>query len=752
MMLHLHMSSGAAKSSPILLHNLTGLDSDILVLRQNFAQDHSIPLAAGITLARISSGVSASRRFEASYLRALHSYFGRSKRLIARHDVIAVPLNTDVSLYMPDDARATADAEAQTGSYLPLASRPNDLVFFIVREVTVEPRSSRSAQNHDSDYGYWIDPAVTRISEVGAEERRIPDVLDYLGTGHLASEVNTIYCQILQFANASTAGGSTDFGLDFSILLKGARGIGKFSIVAKVAQHLGLHLFEINCFDVVADSDVNADAMLRFRLDTALASAPCIIALRHVDALIRSTTPLETAKESEMSMMILEYIDKFKDKWVSTGSPVIVIATVAEHARVPPEVARCFKQELTIKAPDEVERLNILTPLMTGVSSKDVSLQDIATQSAALVASDLNDILSRAQTSLKKRILDQGSVSFDSYLTASGDDFHRALQNVRSFYSQSIGAPKIPNVSWDDIGGLAQTRNDILDTVQLPLDHPELFAGGLKKRSGILLFGPPGTGKTLLAKAVATTCSLNFFSVKGPELLNMYIGESEANVRRLFQRARDAKPCVIFFDELDSVAPKRGNQGDSGGVMDRIVSQLLAELDGISSTDGSADVFVIGATNRPDLLDPALLRPGRFDRMLYLGVSKSHEDQADILRALTRKFKLDTALDLDSLATRCPMNYTGADFYALCSDAMLNAMSRKVDELDTRLAGLNGSNNGTAPTSLASFLTEVAKPEELDVLVSESDFELAMRDLIPSVSQSEMEHYHVVQRQFSQNV
>jgi peroxin-6 len=160
----------------------------------------------------------------------------------------------------------------------------------------------------------------------------------------------------------------------------------------------------------------------------------------------------------------------------------------------------------------------------------------------------------------------------------------------------------------------------------------------MKKRSGILFYGPPGTGKTLLAKAIATEYSLNFFSVKGPELLNMYIGESEANVRRVFQRARDARPCVVFFDELDSVAPKRGNQGDSGGVMDRIVSQLLAELDGMSGgEDNGGGVFVIGATNRPDLLDPALLRPGRFDKMLYLGVSDTHEKQLTILQALTRK-------------------------------------------------------------------------------------------------------------------
>ena len=202
------------------------------------------------------------------------------------------------------------------------------------------------------------------------------------------------------------------------------------------------------------------------------------------------------------------------------------------------------------------------------------------------------------------------------------------MDSARFSYAEAIGAPKIPNVTWDDVGGLSSVKSDILDTIQLPLERPELFADGLKKRSGmvsslrahllpsllwlgILLYGPPGTGKTLLAKAVATSCSLNFLSVKGPELLNMYIGESEANVRRVFQRARAARPCVIFFDELDSVAPKRGNHGDSGGVMDRIVSQLLSELDGMSTGTEHTDVFVIGATNRPDLLDPALLRPGR---------------------------------------------------------------------------------------------------------------------------------------------
>lgn len=286
----------------------------------------------------------------------------------------------------------------------------------------------------------------------------------------------------------------------------------------------------------------------------------------------------------------------------------------------------------------------------------------------------------------------KGSVSAQSVVyagvTVTAADYDTALNKARASYSDSIGAPKIPSVTWDDVGGLASVKNDILDTIQLPLEHPELFASGLKKRSGILLYGPPGTGKTLLAKAVATSCSLNFFSVKGPELLNMYIGESEANVRRVFQRARDAKPCVIFFDELDSVAPKRGEKGDSGGVMDRIVSQLLAELDGMNGGEGSGDVFVIGATNRPDLLDPALLRPGRFDKLLYLSVSTKHEEQLRIIQALTRKFRLHPSLNLAHVAEKCPFNYTGADFYALCSDAMLKAMSRTADGIENRVGML----------------------------------------------------------------
>jgi len=223
----------------------------------------------------------------------------------------------------------------------------------------------------------------------------------------------------------------------------------------------------------------------------------------------------------------------------------------------------------------------------------------------------------------------------------------------------------------------------------------------------------------------------------------MYIGESEANVRRVFQRARDARPCVVFFDELDSVAPRRGNQADSAGVMDRIVSQLLAELDGMSDSTGDTGVFVIGATNRPDLLDPALLRPGRFDKMLYLGVSQTHEQQVNIIRALTRKFKLGDDVDLMAVAETCPFTFTGADFYALCSDAQLKAMTRAAEKVNEKIARY------PKKVSTQWWFDHVATAEDLEWQVEMQDFMAARKELVPSVSAQEQETYRRLQAQFS---
>eukprot|EP00897_Mesotaenium_endlicherianum_P005017 jgi/Mesen1/4543/ME000232S03803 len=285
-------------------------------------------------------------------------------------------------------------------------------------------------------------------------------------------------------------------------------------------------------------------------------------------------------------------------------------------------------------------------------------------------------------------------------------DLEHAMERLKKRTASAIGTPKVPNVKWDDVGGLEDVKRAILDTVQLPLKHKELFAAGLKQRSGVLLYGPPGTGKTLLAKAVATECSLNFLSVKGPELINMYIGESEKNVRDIFQKARAARPCVVFFDELDALAPARGAAGDSGGVMDRVVSQMLAEVDGLS--DNSQDVFVMGASNRPDLIDPALLRPGRFDKLLYVGASSQPSHRVRVLEALTRKFQLDPNVSLPGVAQRCSETFTGADLYALCADAWLRAAKRKMVS--------SGGDRGSAAEGSEQ------EEEELTIIVTQEDF------------------------------
>ncbi|RNF13780.1 putative peroxisome assembly protein [Trypanosoma cruzi] len=314
------------------------------------------------------------------------------------------------------------------------------------------------------------------------------------------------------------------------------------------------------------------------------------------------------------------------------------------------------------------------------------------------------------------------------------------LQKYQKAHGYSLVSTKLHPVRWKDVGGLEEAKRELRETIQLPLLHPELFSTGTKRRAGILFYGPPGCGKTLLAKAVATEMNMNFMAVKGPELINQYVGESEKNIRLLFQRARDNSPCIIFFDELDALAPARGAKGDAGGAMDRVVAQLLVEVDGVghTRTDGSttAQVFVIGATNRPDLLDPSLLRPGRFDRLCYLGLPATREEQLVALRALTRKFNLADDVDFDALLEPLSMDYTGADFFALCSDAMMFA----VESMLQRTAAERGDDTQSVRRHVE---------EAPSFFVQMRDFVRARDQLKPSVSKEELQRYESLRSKFT---
>ncbi|KAL7536444.1 hypothetical protein ACHAXR_007160, partial [Thalassiosira sp. AJA248-18] len=371
-----------------------------------------------------------------------------------------------------------------------------------------------------------------------------------------------------------------------------------------------------------------------------------------------------------------------------------------------------------------------------------------------------------------------------------------------------LSSSSLPNVRWRDIGGLESIRKEIMDAVELPLKYPTLF-DGISRRSGILLFGPPGTGKTLVAKAVARECGLPFLSIKGPELLGSYVGESEANIRAVFDAARSAAmdppssslkdgmvdggegegssvyngASVLFFDELDSLAPRRGDTGHGDGVMDRVVATLLGELDNggggsIGSKQGSATsaahVIVIGATNRPDLLDPSLLRPGRFDRLLYLGPAKTKEHCLQILLAQTRKFRFEEeeghendAATTATLANRMtvleramesfPPTLSGADLSAVASAALMSGLRRVCQRIETEVHSINtergivvdnDANNSNTAVDVDDVMKSWSK-EKLQPTMTVEDFVEAAKEIVPSISSQDLDNFERLQRQFS---
>jgi len=686
--------------SPILLANLassspTTTVSDVVLSPFPTAPTSLLssaplfpPAAKEVTLLRIASPISTDRALQSSLLLQLKSYFESCRRLVRKGDVIAVGIDEALarSLYGGEGGDGVTE-ELLTGGVEEKGSRRTCVAWFKVGSIGPSEEAPEKSpvgrripdkkdKEDDSIWGgvVFVDPASTRMVQAGSERRKIPPTISstweyYLGLHppplRLAAVqrvppalivpgryVNQTQRRLRELVSAATSQRAIQLGLQsIAILLTSTqRSIGKRTLAMRAAADVGVHVFHIDAYDIISDGgagDVKTEGFLRARVDRALSCGKesCVLLLSHLEA-------LTAARMGEVLKDIV-------------GQMRIVIATTTEVDKLSENIRNVFTHEMEVGAPDENERVGLLEGIVDERRvrlGKEVDLGNIAVKTAALVAGDLVDVVERAVAASQDRILKlakrcrarqrdpnspEGPVSVKDLEIAGGDettsvlkcDFEVAVEAARRNFSDSIGAPKIPNVGWDDVGGLANVKSAVMETIQLPLERPELFAKGMKKRSGILFYGPPGTGKTLLAKAIATEFSLNFFSIKGPELLNMYIGESEANVRRVFRRARDARPCVVFFDELDSVAPKRGNQGDSGGVMDRIVSQLLAELDGMSEgAEGSGGVFVIGATNRPDLLDPALLRPGRFDKMLYLGVSDTHDKQLTIMEALTRKY------------------------------------------------------------------------------------------------------------------
>ncbi|GIX85868.1 peroxisome assembly factor 2 [Caerostris extrusa] len=592
-----------------------------------------------------------------------------------------------------------------------------------------------------SPYGYLLCNLTSRLYQVGTKQNYAPQTMEAYyssvpihpiwdsvpeGLNCYITHLQDLISPFLKLQNEKCH-------LSCNILFFGPPCCGKTTVVKAVCRSLNLHLFQVNCHDLVGEISSVVEARLKNKVDKGLTYAPCVILLKNIHLIGKEREPMsEDSRVIHSLANHLKNVNNYGSAW-----PVVVIGTATEK-KLNSSLVSSFLHTVQMKgqAPTEEERSLLLQDFLTVCDvGNDVSTRYLAQRTAGFVLGDLcalvNQAVRNAYSRIRKFVNKHGlNLKEEEDLILASipivqKDLINALEKLQSKFAEAIGAPKIPNVKFEDIGGLAHVKQEILDTIQLPLEHPEILFSGLR-RSGVLLYGPPGSGKTMLAKAVATECSLNFLSVKGPELINMYVGQSEENVRAVFHQARSAVPCIIFFDELDSLAPNRGRSGDSGGVMDRVVSQLLSELDGLNK---KSEVFVIGATNRPDLIDPALLRPGRFDRLLYVGIPEDKKSKLNILKALTRKIPLSKDVNLEEIIDSCPSHLSGADFYSLCSNAVIQRVEKNVEMLEEGEKTM----------------------EELSNNVETEDFLNAMKTLVPSVSPAQFEQYKYIKSKIENN-
>lgn len=464
--------------------------------------------------------------------------------------------------------------------------------------------------------------------------------------------------------------------LDFTvkILLHGPDGSGKRLLARHVAKSLQMKFCEDLVSDLFDENIVGTEKKVKASLTKACNWAPCVIYLTGYQLF----TQLDDPDIDRIEHCIREQIDQLR-----TSQPVIFIAATNDHNQVyKSPLSHMFQHDIAMKSPTLQEAHEILDIIArnTEVSIEPKKLLDTCSNGEYFLG-NLIDSISQTEFSSES----------DKEQQSSG----RGGGGEESEDTEAAGT-----THWEDIGGLSEVKREIIDTIQLTIDYPQLRDAGLR-RTGVLLYGPPGTGKTLLAKAVATECNLSFINVKGPELLNEYVGQSEDNVRQLFKRARELSPSIIFFDEIDSLAPNRGQAGDSGGVMDRTVSQILAEMDGVGKGD---DVFVIGATNRVDLVDSSLLRPGRFDKVLEVPLPKGKENRLQILRALTRKMSLSSDVDLDVIESKAPADMSGAEFRGLCSRALHKAFDRCIDLVES---GQANEDNVDVSIMMSDFISSI---------------------------------------------
>ncbi len=462
------------------------------------------------------------------------------------------------------------------------------------------------------------------------------------------------------------------------VLLHGPPGTGKTLLAKAVANETNANFYSISGPEIMSKFYGESEERLREVFKEAEENASSIVFIDEIDSIAPKREEVSGDVEKRVVSQLLTLMDGIQ----SRGKLVVIGATNRPNA-IDPALRRPgrFDREIDIGIPDEQGRLDILLIHSRGMPlTEDVNLESIAKVTHGFVGADLEALSKEAAMRSLRRILpeinlEQPKIPAEilNKIKITKQDFDEALRDVQPSAMREVLVQR-PNVEWEDIGGLQQVKEELAEAIEWPLKHANLFAeANVEPPKGILLYGPPGTGKTMIAKAVAATSEANFISIKGPELISKWVGESEKGVREVFRKARQAAPCVIFFDELDAIAPRRGGSEGDGHVTERVISQVLTELDGLEDLKG---VVVIGATNRPDIIDEALLRPGRFDRILEVP-APDKEARKHIFQIHTRKKPLESDVNLDKLVEMTE-GMTGADIAALVNAAAMSAIKEHV--------------------------------------------------------------------------
>ena len=464
------------------------------------------------------------------------------------------------------------------------------------------------------------------------------------------------------------------------VLLHGPPGTGKTLLAKAVANETNANFYTIGGPEIMSKFYGESEERLRNVFEQAEKNAPSIIFIDEID----SIAPKREEVTGEVEKRIVSQLLSAMDGMSSRGKVVVIGATNRINA-IDPALRRPgrFDREIEIGVPDRNGRLEILQIHTRGMPvANDVNLEKLADISHGFVGADLQALSKEAAMRALRRILPEIDLSSESIpgdtlkkIIVTMQDFTDVIREMEPSAMREVFV-EVPDVSWEDIGGLSSIKQELQEAVEWPLKYQELFThADATPPKGLLLYGPPGTGKTLMAKAAANESEANFISIKGPELLSKWVGESEKGVREVFRKARQAAPCIIFFDEIDAIAPTRGaNFGDSY-VTERVISQLLTELDGLEIL---TNVIVVAATNRPDIIDVALLRPGRFDRLLYVP-PPDRESRIEIIKIHTKKKPLAEDVKIEELADHTD-GYTGADIASLSSAAVMLALREYVSK------------------------------------------------------------------------